>query len=177
MQAKYKIIFISEQRNISSQANYNMKSVFSVVTVSSWSCHDFRFTWLAVLQTVGGLYRKWTWRKGNQKLWSPAVFKTLSQEGCVPLNRYWNDKQQRWWVICEWSCELVCFGCSLFCSRYRFYFLLWLYIQRQVGAGIAQSVVCWTCCPAWCSIAGSTLWVTSRSDFSLRVNMGSDSIP
>ena len=41
-----------------------------------------------------------------------------------------------------------------------------------------QWVVCWACCPAWCSITGSTLLsASSRGDFSLGVDMGSDSIP
>ena len=47
-----------------------------------------------------------------------------------------------------------------------------------LGAQIAQLVVCWACCPAWCSITGLTLfWAFDRGDFSLGVNMGSDSIP
>ena len=47
-----------------------------------------------------------------------------------------------------------------------------------VRAGIAQSVVCWARCPAWCSAAGLTLlWVSCRGDFSLEVNVGSDSAP
>ena len=34
------------------------------------------------------------------------------------------------------------------------------------GAGIAQWVVCWARCPAWCSVAGSTfLWASSRGGF------------
>ena len=46
------------------------------------------------------------------------------------------------------------------------------------GARIAQSVVCWARCPAWCSIAGSNfLWASGRGDFSLEVQMVSDSIP
>ena len=46
------------------------------------------------------------------------------------------------------------------------------------GAGIAQSVVCWARCPAWCSVVGSVLlWASGRRDFPLGVNMGSDSIP
>ena len=45
------------------------------------------------------------------------------------------------------------------------------------GPRIAQSVVCWTRCPVWCSIVGSILrWASGRGDFSLGVNMGSDSI-
>ena len=48
----------------------------------------------------------------------------------------------------------------------------------QFGTGIAQLVMCWACCPVWCSVACSTLlWASSRGDFSLGVNMGSDSIP
>ena len=35
-----------------------------------------------------------------------------------------------------------------------------------LGAGIAQSVVHWARCPAWCSIAGFTLlWASGRGDF------------
>ena len=38
--------------------------------------------------------------------------------------------------------------------------------------------MCWVHCPEWCSIAGSILlWASGRGDFSLRANMGSDSIP
>ena len=49
---------------------------------------------------------------------------------------------------------------------------------KQAGAWIAQSVVCWAHCPAWCSVAGWTLlWASGRGDFSLGANMGSDSIP
>ena len=45
-------------------------------------------------------------------------------------------------------------------------------------AGIAQWVVCWARCPAWCSVAGSSLlWASGRGDVPLGVNMGSDSIP
>ena len=45
-------------------------------------------------------------------------------------------------------------------------------------ARIAQSIVCWARCPAWCSVAGSTLlWACSKGDFSLGVNMGPGSIP
>ena len=45
-------------------------------------------------------------------------------------------------------------------------------------AGIAQWVVCWARCPAWCSIMGlMLLWASGRGDFSLRVSMSSDSIP
>ena len=47
-----------------------------------------------------------------------------------------------------------------------------------LGAGIAQLEVCWIHCPAWCNIVSLTLlWVSGREDFSLGVNMGSDSIP
>ena len=47
-----------------------------------------------------------------------------------------------------------------------------------LGAGITQSVVCWARCPAWCSVPGSNLlWASGRGDFSVRVNMVSDSIP
>ena len=46
------------------------------------------------------------------------------------------------------------------------------------GAKIAQLVVCWAHYPVWCSVAGSILlWASGRGDFSLGVNMGSDSIP
>ena len=46
------------------------------------------------------------------------------------------------------------------------------------GAGIAQSVVCWACCPAWCSVAGlNLLWASDRGDVFLEVNMVYDSIP
>ena len=42
----------------------------------------------------------------------------------------------------------------------------------------AQWVVRWAHCPACCSVAGSNLPSASgRGDFSLGVNMGSDSIP
>ena len=40
-------------------------------------------------------------------------------------------------------------------------------------------VMCWACCPAWCSVMGSILlWgeLSGRGEFSLEVNMGSDSI-
>ena len=47
----------------------------------------------------------------------------------------------------------------------------------SLGVGIAESLVCWACCPAWCSIAGSILWASDRGDFSLGDNKGSDSIP
>ena len=51
-------------------------------------------------------------------------------------------------------------------------------LSHLSGTRIAQSVVCRACCPAWCSVAGSTLlWFSSRGDFFLGVNMGSDSIP
>ena len=49
---------------------------------------------------------------------------------------------------------------------------------QSFGARTAQLVLCWTHYPAWRSITGSILlWAPGRGDFSLRVNMGSDSIP
>ena len=36
-----------------------------------------------------------------------------------------------------------------------------------IWAGTAQSVVCWACCPAQCSVTGSTVWASGRGDFSL----------
>ena len=40
----------------------------------------------------------------------------------------------------------------------------------SLGAAIAQSVVCSARCPAWCSVAGSTLlWASGSGDFSLRL--------
>ena len=45
------------------------------------------------------------------------------------------------------------------------------------GAGIAQSVVCWACCPEWCSAVDSIrLWASGGGDFSLGLNMDYDSI-
>ena len=52
-----------------------------------------------------------------------------------------------------------------------------LCLDVGVGAGIAQLVVSWARCPAWCSIAGSILlWASSRGDFPLGVKMGSATI-
>ena len=49
---------------------------------------------------------------------------------------------------------------------------------KLTGARAAQSVVCWAHCPVWCSFIGLTLlWASGRGDFSLGVNMASDSIP
>ena len=52
---------------------------------------------------------------------------------------------------------------------------------EQSGAGIAELVVCWGRCPACCSVVDSVLlwgeFFSGRGDFSLGVNMGSDSIP
>ena len=46
------------------------------------------------------------------------------------------------------------------------------------GPGTAQSVVCWACCPAWCSIMGSILlWTSGKGCFSFGVNMGSPKSP
>ena len=51
-------------------------------------------------------------------------------------------------------------------------------LKDCMGAGIAQSVVCWARCPVWCSVAGlNLLWVSSRGDFPHGVNMVSDSFP
>ena len=45
-------------------------------------------------------------------------------------------------------------------------------------AEIAQWAVCWARCPAWWSAVGSNLlWISGRGDYSLGVNMGSESIP
>ena len=45
------------------------------------------------------------------------------------------------------------------------------------GARIAQSVVGWDRCSAWCSIASlNLLWASGRGDFSLGVDMVFDSI-
>ena len=42
----------------------------------------------------------------------------------------------------------------------------------HLGPGIAQWVVCWARCPAWCSDAGlNLLGASGRRDFSLGVNM------
>ena len=50
-------------------------------------------------------------------------------------------------------------------------------VTLKWGARIAQSVVCWASCTAWCSAVDSIfLWASGRGDFSLGVNMGSDSI-
>ena len=50
------------------------------------------------------------------------------------------------------------------------------------GVGIAQLVVCWARCPAWCRVVGSILlwgdfFFPVERIFSLGANMGSDSIP
>ena len=51
-------------------------------------------------------------------------------------------------------------------------------ILKSLLREIAQPVVCWARCPAWCSVEDLTLpWATNRSHFSLGVNMGSDPIP
>ena len=51
-------------------------------------------------------------------------------------------------------------------------------LGMRKGAKNAQLAVCWSRCPAWCSITGSTLfWASGRKDFSLGVSVGSDSIP
>ena len=53
-----------------------------------------------------------------------------------------------------------------------------LSVTSVCGTGIAQLVVCWARCPAWCKVAGSTLlWSSRRGNFSIAVNMGFDSIP
>ena len=49
--------------------------------------------------------------------------------------------------------------------------------QDHRGA-VGPSAVCWAYCPVWCRGTGSILlWTSGRGDFSLGVNMGSDSIP
>ena len=56
--------------------------------------------------------------------------------------------------------------------------LFYLMRGSGYGAGTAQSVVCWARCPAWCNVMGVILpWASSRGGLSLRVNMGSDTIP
>ena len=54
-------------------------------------------------------------------------------------------------------------------------------IRRSGKMGTAQSVVCWADCPAWHRVMGSNLlWgkiFCGRGNFSLGVNMVSDSIP
>ena len=53
-------------------------------------------------------------------------------------------------------------------------------VRNSIAEQNSSFVVCWALCPAWCSIVGSTLlWgeVFQQGDFSLGVNMGSDSIP
>ena len=60
--------------------------------------------------------------------------------------------------------------------------LLWMLEEGRPsiskGARIAQLVSYLVCCPAWCSVMGSILlWASGCGDFSLGVNMASDSIP
>ena len=65
---------------------------------------------------------------------------------------------------------IIQFGSN--CVWYTTELYIWM------GAGITQSVVCWARCPAWCSGMGSILLLaSSKGDFSLGINMGSDSIP
>ena len=55
----------------------------------------------------------------------------------------------------------------------------YLQVRNQfLWTEIVQLVVVWACCPVWCSVVGLILlWVSSRGDFSLGFNVGSDSIP
>ena len=60
--------------------------------------------------------------------------------------------------------------------RRQHIFFSHLGLERDSGAGIAQSVVSWASCLAWCSVVGSILlWASGRGDFTMGVNMGSDS--
>ena len=48
---------------------------------------------------------------------------------------------------------------------------------QKLGAGIAKSLMCWDCCPAWYSIMRLILlWASSRACFPLGANMDSNSI-
>ena len=95
------------------------------------------------------------------------------------------------WVFCLFVCPIQsrgqsCLGPDPSESRLSWYSLwataVWVqtslgqrhFSPNYCGAGIAESVACWACCPAWCSGAGSNLLVASSRG---EVSMGSDSIP
>ena len=75
-----------------------------------------------------------------------------------------------------WSLERRTVQCTVLCKSVRRSLVFHLCLYFILGP--ARLIVCWACCSAWCSVAGSILlWASGIGDFSLGTDTGSDSIP
>ena len=115
----------------------------------------------------------------DYKSFSP--FLTLS-----PTLRWqtWSESQLQLYQCYPCSFTRICMASG---SWSQLHFLLLFFCVPSFISGVysspdsippkTQSVVCWARCPVYSIVGSNLLWASGREDFSLGLNMGSDSIP
>ena len=144
----------------------------------SWPC-----CWPTAYLSVraGGWTSTWartTWRTARTRRW-PTWTPPRPTPSPPEPQRKTTRTQVGGWLLSEIWVSSLCVLCLHGLCRSWTCPEVWNMRGWGVGVGrIAQSVVCWAHFPVWCCVASSALlWASSRGDYSLGVNMGSNSIP